>query len=138
MPTIRAALLIAGAALVLGAGPAAAQSPAPAGAASLAPVAGALPADLPASWSLPSVAGLRVGPAIAPLPASPRQARYGLPGPDRLTVTAAAGGELHGLEGSDTVVGAAGADRLFGETGADALQGGPATTCSTAARATTA
>ncbi|MEA2229174.1 MAG: hypothetical protein QOF04_2804, partial [Solirubrobacteraceae bacterium] len=110
----------------LGAGPAAAQAPTPAApvaAAALTPVAGALPTDLPVAWAIPSVAGLPVAPVIPALPASPGKPKYGLPGPDRLRVTAALGGTLYGVEGADHLSGGPGPDRLYGQTGPDTALG---------------
>src|SRR3954451_8177718 len=118
---IRATALLSGAILLLGAGRAVAQ-PTPANPA-LAPVPGALPADLPTAWALPSVAGLPVAPAIPALPAPAGKPKFGLPGPDRMSIATVLGGELHGIEGSDVLAGAAGPDRLYGETGADVLTG---------------
>src|SRR6478609_7529703 len=60
----------------------------------------ALPSDLPVAWASASVPGLRVAPELAPLPVPVGTPRFGLPGPDSLRVTAGAGGELHGVEGS--------------------------------------
>src|SRR3954454_13779573 len=68
---------------------------------------GDLPIGLPGTWSLPSVDGLPVAPELPTLPAAPARVRFGLPGPDRLAA-GAAGAELHGLEGSDPLLGAAG------------------------------
>jgi Ca2+-binding RTX toxin-like protein len=105
-----------------------AGAPAVGGAADPAPsrtvAASALPPGLPAAWAIPSVDGLPVAPAALPVfsGASVRP-RYGLPGGDRLRVRAASGGELHGREGSDRLLGAAGPDRLYGETGADVMFG---------------
>src|SRR4051794_41479274 len=121
---IRATAVLSGAILLLGAGRAAAQ-PSPANPA-LAPVPGALPTDLPTAWSLPSVEGLPVAPAIPALPTPAGKPKYGLPGPDRMTVAATLGGELHGIEGSDALTGGAGPDRLYGETGADTVTGNAA------------
>src|SRR4051795_4245202 len=118
---VRATALLTALIFAVSAAHAAAQ-PTPANPA-LAPVPGALPADLPAAWALPSVAGLPVAPAIPALPVPAGKPKFGLPGPDRMTVATALGGELHGIEGSDVLAGAAGPDRLYGETGADVLTG---------------
>src|SRR4051794_41405674 len=119
---IRATAVLSGAILLLGAGRAAAQ-PTPANPA-LTPVPGALPADLPTSWAYPSVSGLPVAPVIPALPVPAGKPKFGLPGPDRMSVATTLGGELHGIEGSDVLAGAAGPDRLYGETGADTANGG--------------
>src|SRR3954470_16905232 len=74
----------------------------------------ALPPDLPAAWSTPSAEGDPVAPAFIPPLSVPRaKPRYGLPGPDTLTVASNSGGELHGLEGADVLYGRAGPDHLY-------------------------
>src|SRR3954462_11165144 len=118
---LRATAVLSGAILLLGAGRAAAQ-PTPVNPA-LTPVPGALPADLPTSWAFPSVSGLPVGPAIPALPVPAGKPKFGLPGPDRMSVPTTLGGELHGIEGSDALAGGPGPDRLYGETGADTVTG---------------
>src|SRR4051794_12357989 len=83
-----------------------------------------LPADLAGGLAVPTVSGLPTAPELTTLPPMTNKPRFGYPGPDRMRVHAAGGGELHGAEGVDLLVGNTGPDRLFGETGPDRLLGG--------------
>ena len=73
--------------------------------------------------SVPSVAGPAAGarPAGAGRPRRQGEVRPSRPGPHDRDV--GAGGEIHGIEGSDALTGGAGPDRLDGETGARPRRG---------------